>query len=576
MTRAAGFRVGCSLTQEKNMNFLRIFTLAAMSVLCALQNHGVLAQTSTITRSAYEQDLLINHFGKPGVGISFTWVKQVGTSGLAVVSVVENSPASKAGLKIEDRIIAIDGRIILGMADEAASKLLRADTGLSVKLTYVRDGAYKDVELTREDGRLGIGFVNANPSVYARIDQVLKRLPAERAGLMEGDLLLAVDNKTLAEIGSSDDLQKALSQGDLGSPVKLTISRNKEIFQINMLRDIVPNVDAKYGVQIFAKTEQTSRFASRDWAEISLWNLDWVDLLNSDFKAYEGQKFNALDDALSRISQERYVVWNLQNNIWANNPEQTARITARFMKSDGWVLSYKDDSTGALTTYRRSGSVLSKEVTIGDKTQTSVIESELPTFNAKLVILVNDKTASGAVALAYALRKSESALIVGQQPFGSTRITRNLNPAANVYVRKEVGSYKMENGGGIGISVDVTIDKFSALNPATAFALLVKPDLQWWENEDSLVSVTYNVIGGIFIFTLLSIVTIFTPKTKGFPGVKLRNAAAFFVLIEVTIIATLTFIVMLTQMFWTTLVLCALALGIWIGRGMSKPAPTAD
>ena len=143
------------------MNVLRTLALIAMSALCALQIHAASAQTSTITRDSFEQNLLTNHFGKPGVGISFNWVKQVGTSGLVVVQVVEDSPASKAGLKLEDRIIAIDDRIILGMADEAASKLLRADTGLSVKLTYVRDGVYKDVELTREDGRLGIAHNRA-------------------------------------------------------------------------------------------------------------------------------------------------------------------------------------------------------------------------------------------------------------------------------------------------------------------------------------------------------------------------------------------------------------------------------
>lgn len=576
MTRAAGFRVGCSLTQEKNMNVLRTLALIALSALCALQIHAASAQTSTITRDSFEQNLLMKQFGKPGVGISFVWVKQIGSSGIFINQVLDGSPAAKAGLAVGDRITAIDGKIIFGMVEEVATKLLLADTGLSVKLTYVRDGVYKDVELTRDSGRLGIGFVNNNPSFYARIDHVLKGLPAWRAGLMEGDLVLAVDNKVLASIGSVENLQSVFSEGDLDSPVTLTISRNKEVFQIKMLRDIVPNVDAKYGVQIFARDTQTSRFANREWSELSLWNLDWVDLLNSGFKAYEGQKFNALDDALSRISQERYVVWNLQNNVWANTPEQTARIAARFMKVDGWVLSYKDDSTGALTTYKRTGSVLSKEVKVAGKTQTSVVESELPSFDAKLVILVNDKTAGGATALAYALRKSKSALVVGQQPFGSTRITRNLNPAPNVYEKMEVGSFTMENGGGIGVSVDITIDKVSDLNPRMAFALLVTPDLQWWENEDSLVTVAYNVIGGIFIFTLLSIVTIFTPKTSGFPGVKLRNAATLFVVIEVTLIATLTFIVMLAQMFWTTIVLCALALGIWIGRGMSKPRPASD
>ncbi|QQR55817.1 MAG: PDZ domain-containing protein [Candidatus Melainabacteria bacterium] len=551
------------------MKFLRILTLVIMSALGVLQTHSAAAQLfTTITRDAYEHELLQKRLGKPGIGISFVWVKQVGSSGLTISEVAEGSPAFKAGLQIGDRITAIEGKIILGMEEEIASKLLRADTGLPQRFTYVRDGVYKDVALTREDGLLGIGFANATPSFYARIEQVLKGLPAQRAGLMEGDLLLAVDNMTLARFGNSDELQSYLSQGELGSPVTLTISRNMEVFQIKMLRDIVPNVYAKYGVQIFASRLRTSRFATHDWAELSLWNLDWVDLLNPDLKNFEGKKYNALDEALLRLSDEKYVVWNLQNNVWANDPEQTARITARFMKSDGWVLSYKDDSTGALTTYRRNGSVLSKEVKIGGKTETSVVEQELTTFDAKLVILVNDKTESGAVALAYALRLSKSALVVGQQPFGSTRITRNVNLQPNLYEKMVVGSYRMENGGGIGVSVDITIDSLSSFNTTTAFKLLVKPDLQWWENEESLANITFNVIGGIVLFSFICIAVLFTPKSNGFPGLRLRNVAFGFLVVEVTVIAAVAFVVMLTQMFWPTMIVFTLAVGVMVGRSM--------
>lgn len=556
------------------MKFLKLLTLLALSALGVLQILPAAAQTASITRTSYESNLLSKSFGKAGVGIAFTWVKQVGTKGLTINQVVEGSPAAKAGIEIGDQITAIDGKIILGMEEEVAQKLLLADTGLPKRLTYVRNGVYKDLELTRENGRLGIGFANLEPSFYARIDQVLKGLPAEKAGLMEGDLLLGVDNKTLESIGSAQKLRNYLSEGELDSSVTLTISRHNQVFQIRMLRAVVANVDAKYGVQIFARTEKTSSFAQRDWAELSLWNLDWMDLLNADFKIYEGQKGSALDDVLGRISREEYVVWNLQNNIWANDPEQTARIAARFMKVDGWVLSYKNDSTGALTTYRRLGSVLIKDVTIGSKSQSSVVESNLAYFSPKLVLLVNDKTAGGATALAYALRLSKSALVVGQHPFGSTRITRNENPRANVYQKVEVGSYTMANGGGIGVNVDVVIDKLSASNPTTAFELLIKPDLRWWENEERLNTILYNVIGGILIFTILSIVTVLTPKTDGFPGVKLRNAATGFIVFEVVFLASVAVIVMLVQMFWPTLVIGALALGIWLGRSKSNPTPS--
>lgn len=552
------------------MKYLKLLTFLAMSALGTLQSLSATAQTSSITREAYEDNLLRKSFGKLGVGIVYTWIKQVDTGGFTITQVAPDSPAFNAGLKVDDQIVAVDNKIIIGMDDVVASKRLVADNGSPKKLTYVRGGIHKDVELNHENGVLGLGFINANPSYYARIDQVLKGLPAQRSGLMEGDLLLGVDFQSLKTIGSSEKLQEYLSQGSIGSLVTLAISRHGEVFQIRMLRAIVPNVEADFGAKTFAKRSQTSSFARREWSELSLWNMDWQDLLNPDLKNFQGKKYNALDEALARLQYDKYVVWNLTNNIWANDPEQTARIAARFMKVDGWVLSYKNDSTGALTTYRRVGSVLSKEVTIGAKTETSVVENDLGFFSPKLVLLVNEKTASGAVALAYALRKSGSAMVVGQQPFGSTRITHFENPKPNVYQKVEVGSYTMENGGGVPANVDVVIDKLSATNSSTAFDLLVKPDLQWWEDQERLSAILYNVIGGTLIFTFLSIVTVLSPKTTGFPGVKLRNAAKLFVALEVMTVALVAVIAMLAQMFWPTLVIIALALGIWVGRSRSR------
>lgn len=550
------------------MKLFRILTIVAMSAFGALQAAPAVAQTTTINRIAYENNQIMRQFGKIGIGLSMTWVEQVGTAGLEVLSINPDSPAAKSGLELGDIITVIDDRILMAMELQQAKGLLSIDTGLVKKLTVNRNGVTKHVELNLEGKPLGLLVHNTKPMYHARIDRVLDGLPAQKAGLQAGDLVLAVDSQTLTSLGSSQELQNYFEFSKIGEPVKVVISRNMQVHQITVVRSVIPNVSAKYGVQTFHNIQQTGPFAQRDWTELSLWNLDWPDLLNAEFKVFPEQKGNALDYALSRIASEDNVVWNLKNNNFGNNPEQTARIIARFMKIDGWVLSYHDNSNNTFYTYTLQNGILTKAFESVNGDESVVVETGIKRFNPKLAILVNEKTASGSIALAYALRLSRSATIVGQQPFGSTSIVSYLNPEPELYLKSEVGSYRMSNFGGIGVSVDVNVDSISASNAATAAGVLIKPTLKWWEDGERFFSIVTKLIGGIVLFSFICIAVLFTPKSNGFPGLRLRNVALGFLVVEVTVIAAMAFVVMLTQMFWPTMIVFTLAVGVMVGRSM--------
>ncbi len=72
------------------------------------------------------------------------------TKAIAVVDVVENSPAMKGGLLPGDQIKEIDGKSTSGLSVSAAAKLIRGDVGTEVVLRVIRpgDGEF-DVTLTR-------------------------------------------------------------------------------------------------------------------------------------------------------------------------------------------------------------------------------------------------------------------------------------------------------------------------------------------------------------------------------------------------------------------------------------------
>ena len=82
-----------------------------------------------------------------GVGIQLSLDKE--TKELVVVSPIDGSPASRAGVQPKDVIVAIDGKSTKGMTTEDAVKLIRGKSGTTVTLTMRRDGETLDVPLTR-------------------------------------------------------------------------------------------------------------------------------------------------------------------------------------------------------------------------------------------------------------------------------------------------------------------------------------------------------------------------------------------------------------------------------------------
>ncbi|WP_437177512.1 S41 family peptidase [Heyndrickxia camelliae] len=67
---------------------------------------------------------------------------------ITVVSPIKGSPAEKAGLKPNDKILSVDGKSIRGMSANEAVLLIRGKKGTSVKLTIQPVGSKETAELT--------------------------------------------------------------------------------------------------------------------------------------------------------------------------------------------------------------------------------------------------------------------------------------------------------------------------------------------------------------------------------------------------------------------------------------------
>ncbi|MCP9827636.1 PDZ domain-containing protein [Synechococcus sp. Lug-A] len=83
-----------------------------------------------------------------GVGIQLSLDKD--TKELVVVSPIDGSPASRAGVMPKDVIISIDGKSTKGMSTEDAVKLIRGQAGTKVTLQVRRKNQVLEMPLTRD------------------------------------------------------------------------------------------------------------------------------------------------------------------------------------------------------------------------------------------------------------------------------------------------------------------------------------------------------------------------------------------------------------------------------------------
>jgi carboxyl-terminal processing protease len=104
-----------------------------------------------------------------GVGLSVT----MEDGAVKVITPTEDTPADKAGIKAGDYITHVDGELLYGLDLDEAVEKLKGNPGTQVKLTIVRPGRDKPIDLTITRARIelrpvkwevkdGVGIVNIN------------------------------------------------------------------------------------------------------------------------------------------------------------------------------------------------------------------------------------------------------------------------------------------------------------------------------------------------------------------------------------------------------------------------------
>jgi carboxyl-terminal processing protease len=137
--------------------------------------------------------------GFGGIGVTLETAKD----DFGITAVSENSPASRAGLKVGDKIVAIDGNPVAGRPATEVIRQLRGPLGSGIVLTVVRPGEPANIDFSMEralvvvptvtvshDGNIAIFRVASfNQSTTQRVTEGLIEAERQASGQLTGIVL---------------------------------------------------------------------------------------------------------------------------------------------------------------------------------------------------------------------------------------------------------------------------------------------------------------------------------------------------------------------------------------------------
>jgi S1-C subfamily serine protease/photosystem II stability/assembly factor-like uncharacterized protein len=169
-------------------------------------------------------------------------------NGVKILQVTPEGPASKAGLQANDVVTKFDGNDAKSW-DEIVGIIGSKKAGDKIKVSYVRNGETKVLELLLEDRptppgaaapqqpttRVYLGVQGQNAGTGgAQMTEVTKDGPAEKAGLIKGDIIKSMNGKP---VDSYRAVTEMLRDSKVGDKVKVQVARATEVkeFEIELV-----------------------------------------------------------------------------------------------------------------------------------------------------------------------------------------------------------------------------------------------------------------------------------------------------------------------------------------------------
>ena len=264
-----------------------------------------------------------------------------------------------------------DGSIDKQNIIEGAKKGLTASLGDPYTVYFnAKEAVEFKSSLNGEIKEAGVGIEMIKQGDYVVITRTLPDNPARKAGVHAGDIIYAINDE---EVWDKDaDIIASKLRGTSGEKVKLTVARDRQKINFELVREKINNVSADISYQGKTAIISVYRFSE-----------DTGNLVESFTKEFKNKGINK-------------VILDLRNN--GGGYVKAARDLLSLWLDGDKILTQKSTSTGQTITYAKRGEAILKDT--------------------KTVVLVNNATASASEIVAGALKEYHKATIVGVKTYG--------------------------------------------------------------------------------------------------------------------------------------------------------------
>ncbi|MEI7918082.1 MAG: S41 family peptidase [Candidatus Saccharibacteria bacterium] len=259
----------------------------------------------------------------------------------------------------------------------------------------------------------GIGAEIGLKNDKVTINRPLKDNPAIKAGLLAEDVILKVNDESIA--GWTVDRAVGVIRGDVGTTVKLTIQRGTEVKDYTITRATINNPSVDSSVVDGLGTITISRFDDKT-------------------------------GALAKAAAQDFVKQGVKSVILDLRYNGGGYVSAAVDVAGLWL-----DNQVIVT--ERTGTDGSKIVSTS-KSGSDAILKGIPT-----VVLVNGQSASASEIVAGALQDHKAAKLVGEKTFGKGSVQEPMQLSGGAEIKVTVARWYTPNGKNItkeGITPDVT------------------------------------------------------------------------------------------------------------------------
>lgn len=263
------------------------------------------------------------------------------------------------------------------------------------------------VELTESEVELsgnfeGIGITFNVPNDTAIVLNAIPGGPSEKAGLMQGDRIIKVDEKVIAGKKTPQDSMIRLMKGPAGTKVKITVSRDGVQIPFDIVRDKIPVhcVDAAFmidGTTGYIKLSKFTRTTYREFREASA---------------------RLLDAGMTHL------IFDLRDNT-GGYFDQSLLLSNEFLqKGDGIV--YMEGRERPRQDFDADGRGTLKDV--------------------KLSVLIDEGTASSSEIFSGAIQDNDRGTIIGRRSFGKGLVQEPINFTDGSGLRLTVSRFYTPSG----------------------------------------------------------------------------------------------------------------------------------